>query len=123
MLLVGLRLRRRHAEEGPGLVGDVLEVDEAAALADHVEEITMLAGCSVGPFAGGALRRVLEPDIHRATRRVAHVAHQPVAALEAAGGEIVAAHCLGLPAQPTCKIGSDVAGHYAASRSETPPTG
>src|SRR5260221_10517908 len=34
--LTGLKLRlgSRHAEEGPGLVGDILEVEKAAALAD-----------------------------------------------------------------------------------------
>ena len=45
----------RQAEEGAGLVGDVLEVDQAAALADDVEQIAMLAGGGVGPFAGRAL--------------------------------------------------------------------
>lgn len=34
----------RHREEGPGLIGDVLEVDQAAAFADDVEEIAMLTG-------------------------------------------------------------------------------
>src|SRR5260364_134612 len=29
-----------HAEEEPSLVGDILEVDEAAALADDVEEVS-----------------------------------------------------------------------------------
>jgi hypothetical protein len=38
----------RHAEEGPCLVRDVLEVDEAAAIPDHVEEIAMLAGRGIG---------------------------------------------------------------------------
>lgn len=36
-----------HAEEEPSLVGDILEVDEAAALADDVEEVSMLAGSGV----------------------------------------------------------------------------
>ena len=41
------RLEWRHAEEKPCLVGDILEVDEAAALADHVEEVAMFAGRGV----------------------------------------------------------------------------
>ena len=45
----------RQAEEAPGLVGDVAEVDKTAAFADDVEEIAMLAGRGVGPFAGCAL--------------------------------------------------------------------
>ena len=48
MLLAWFRLGWRHAEKGPGLVGDVLEVDEATGLADDVEKIAMLAGRGVG---------------------------------------------------------------------------
>jgi hypothetical protein len=37
-----------QAEETSGLVSDVLEVEQAAALADNVEQIAMLAGGGVG---------------------------------------------------------------------------
>src|SRR3546814_3399824 len=40
----------RHRQEGARLIGNVLEVDQAAALADDVEQIAMLAGCGIGPF-------------------------------------------------------------------------
>ena len=43
-----IRLGSRQAEKAPGLVGDVAEVDEAAAFADEVEQIAMLAGGGVG---------------------------------------------------------------------------
>jgi hypothetical protein len=38
----------RQAEKGPRLVGDVLEVDQPAALPDNVEQVAMLAGGGVG---------------------------------------------------------------------------
>jgi hypothetical protein len=45
---VGFRLWSRQAEEAPGLNGDVVEIDKAAARADDVEQIAMLAGGGVG---------------------------------------------------------------------------
>ena len=38
----------RQAQEAAGLVGDVVEVDEAAAFADDIEQVPMLAGRGVG---------------------------------------------------------------------------
>ena len=110
---------RRQAEEDPGLVSDVLEVDEAAALADHVEEVSMLAGGGVGPFPGRAFGQVLEPDVHRAALGVTGIAHLPVVALATAVAEIVAAHRLGLSAEMLRKIGCVETSHHAASRSPT----
>ena len=46
---------RRQAEKAPGLIGDIAKVGEAAAFADDIEQIAMIAGRGVGPFAGGAL--------------------------------------------------------------------
>jgi hypothetical protein len=59
-----LRLGMRQAEEGSRLVGDVLEVDQAAAFPDDVEQVAMLASGGVSPFAGGPLRRLPESHIH-----------------------------------------------------------
>ena len=98
------RLRKRTR-----LVGDVLEVDQAAAFPDHVEQVAMLAGGGVGPFAGRPFRRLLEPDEHGAARRVAHVAHQPVAAFAPSGGEVVAAHRLGVARETVGQFGRVVA--------------
>ena len=38
----------RQAEERTRLVGDVLEVDQAAAFANHIEQVAMFAGGGVG---------------------------------------------------------------------------
>jgi len=38
----------RQTEESPRLVGDVLEVDKTAALANDVEQVAVLAGGRVG---------------------------------------------------------------------------
>src|SRR3546814_4506170 len=62
--------------------------------------------------------RILQPHIHRAARRVAYVADEPVAALAPASGQVVAAHRLGLTAETLCEIGCVLASHHAASRSE-----
>ena len=70
----------------------------------------MLAGRSIGPFAGGPLRRVLKTHEHRAARRIVDVADQPVAALAPAVGEIVTAHRLGLAREAVRQFGS-IAGH------------
>ena len=76
----------------------------------------MLAGRGIGPFAGGALRRVLEPHEHRAARGIVDIADQPVPPLALAIGEVVTAHRLGLAREAVCQFGG-VAGHHAASRS------
>jgi hypothetical protein len=46
--MVWLRLRSRKAEKVSGLIGDVAEFDQAAALADDIEKVTMLSGRRVG---------------------------------------------------------------------------
>jgi len=43
-----LWLRSREAEKVPGLVGDVAEFGKAAALADDIEKVTVIAGRRVG---------------------------------------------------------------------------
>jgi hypothetical protein len=45
--MVWLWLWSWQAEEAPGFVGDVVEVKKAAALADEIEKIAMLARCRV----------------------------------------------------------------------------
>ena len=41
---IRLRFGARQAEERTRLIGDILEVDQAAAFADDVEQVAMLAG-------------------------------------------------------------------------------
>ena len=109
----------------PGLVGDVAEVDKAAALADDIEEIAMIAGRGVGPFAGRALAgfRSFQPDEQGAAGRIPHVADQPVAALAAAVGEIVAAHRLGIARETVRQFGGVERHRHAAARSATRASG
>lgn len=56
----------------------------------------MLAGRGVSPLAGGTLRRFLEPHEHRAARRVADVADQPVSAFLTAIGEVVTTYAFAI---------------------------
>ena len=60
--------RKRRASSS-----DVAEVDQDRDFADEVEEVAVLAGGGVGPFAGGALAdcRSVQPDEQAAARRVA----------------------------------------------------
>ncbi len=115
----GLRVRAGQAQEAARLVGDVVEIEKAAALADDVEQIAVLARGGVGPFAGRAPSpTVLEPDEHGAPRCIADVTDQPVAAFAPTVGEVVAAYRLGLAREAMRQFGS-VARHHAASRSPT----
>jgi hypothetical protein len=43
-----LRCDARQAQEAASFIGDVVEIDETAALANDVEEIAMLSGGCVG---------------------------------------------------------------------------
>src|SRR5260370_37979434 len=97
--MVWLRLRSRHGEKAPGFVCDVVEVDKATAFADDVEEITVVAGRRIGPFACRALAgfRSFQSEEQAAARRVRDIADQPVAGLPARLGEIAAGHRLGQP--------------------------
>ena len=53
-----LRCRRRfgvgQTQKAARLIGDVAEVDETAALADHIEQIAMFGRGGIGPAPGGA---------------------------------------------------------------------
>src|SRR4029077_12528278 len=93
-------------EEAPRLVGDVLEVDQAAAFANDVEQVAMFARGRVGPFAGRAPGAfpALQPDEQGSAWRVADIAHQPITALATAVREVMSAHCLGLPGEAACKL-------------------
>ena len=50
-----IRFRPWQAQESPCLGGDVVEIGQAASLANDVEQIAMLARGGVGPLAGRAL--------------------------------------------------------------------
>jgi hypothetical protein len=43
-----LRFDARQAQKSAGFVGDIVEVDETATLANDVQQITMLAGGGIG---------------------------------------------------------------------------
>ena len=91
-------LKSRKREEASRLVGHVAKVGQAATQANDVEQVAMVAGSGVGPFAGGALPgfSALQPDEERAAGRVANVADHPIATLAATVREIAAAHRLGV---------------------------
>ncbi len=113
------RLGSWQAEKAPGFIGDVGEIGEAAAFADDIEQIAMLAGRRVGPFAGRTLARLrpAQPDEEGAPWCVADIADQPVAAFSPAVGEVVAAHRLGITREAVRQIGGLITHGYAAARS------
>jgi hypothetical protein len=69
-----------------------------AAQRDEIEKIAVLAYGRVGPFSAGAFAgfRPDQADVEAATWRVGDVADDPVVALAAAVGEVMAAHRLGI---------------------------
>jgi len=95
------------AEKAPCFIGDVGEVNQAAALADDVEEIAMFPAGGICPFTDSALARFcpLQPDEHRSAGRIANVAHCPVAALSSTVGEVMTAHSLGIARETLCQFG------------------
>ena len=123
--MVWFRLRSGQAEKVPGLVGDVAEIGKAAALADDIEEVAVIAGRRVGPFAGRtpAGFRSFQPDEQGAPRCIPHVADHPVATLATAVGEIMAAHRFGIAREPVRQFGGVERLRYAAARSATRTSG
>ena len=117
--MVWRRVGSWQAEKAPCFIDDVGEFSEAAAFADDVEQIAMLAGRRVRPFASSALARFRSSQSHekRAPWRVADIADQPVAALPPAVGEVMAAHRLGIARETVRQIGGLMAHGYAAARS------
>ena len=80
---------------------------QLAIQSDEVEQIAMLAGGGISPFAGGAFPAVRsnEADEQAAAGRVPDVADQPVATPAAAVGEIMAAHGLGITREAARQVG------------------
>ena len=88
------------ALEGRDVLG-IAQTGTGKTAAFTMPMITMLARGRVGPFAGRALAGLgaFQPDEHRSAGRVACVADQPVAALAASGGKVMAADRFRLTAE------------------------
>ena len=99
--------RTRQGEKGTRLVDGLAEAVQIAVAGDQIEQIAMLAGGGIGPFAGGAgtVIGTLQPDIEAAARRVLDIADDPVAARAASFGEVVTAHGLGIAREAARQIG------------------
>ena len=113
------RLRRFwQGEKGAGLVDGFGQVGEVAVEADQIEQIAVLAGRGIGPFAGGARTIIgaVQPDIKTAARRVLDIADDPVAARTTSVGEIVAAHGLGIARETARQIGGELITDHLAIR-------
>jgi hypothetical protein len=111
------RFRSWQAEEGSRLVEHVAQTLQPLVQGDEVEEIAMLAGGGVGPFAGGAFPSVrsCETNEQAAARCIDDVANHPVATPATAVGEVMAAYRLGITARQ-CAISA-----ACESMSLTPP--
>ena len=86
-------MRGRQGEEGAGLVHGRAERGRGAAVADQVEQVSVLSGGRVGPLAQQA--RAVQADEERASGRAVQIARDPVAALLLAPRQIAAADFLG----------------------------
>src|SRR3984893_2726424 len=110
--------RARQGEKGTRFVHNLTEAMEIAVAGDEIEEIAMLAGGGIGPFAGGAgaVIAALQADIKAAARRVHRVAGDPVAARAGAVREVMAAHGLGIAREAARQIGGGA--DHGASRDQ-----
>ena len=68
------------------------------------------------PGGAGTGFRSAKPDEHRSARRIANVAHRPVATPAPPVRQVMAAHSLGITGEAARQFGS-AAGHHATSRS------
>ena len=98
-----LRFGARQTQKASCLIGDIVKVNEAAALTDHVEQIAIFGRGGIGPMPGGAGTgfRSAEPDEHRPAGRIANVAHRPVATPAPPVGQVMAAYRLGIAGETT----------------------
>ena len=115
----GRRFGAGQREEASRLLGDLAELAQPAALADHVEQVAVLGRGGISPTPGGPGTgvRPAQPHEHRPAGRVADVAHRPVATLASTLRQVMAADRLGVAGEAPRQLGS-VAGHHA-----TPPMG
>jgi hypothetical protein len=116
--MVWLRLRSRHGEKAPGLIGNVAELDQTAAFADDVEQIAMFCAGGIRPSPGSTFAgfRSYQPDKERATGCVSDVANQPVPTFAAPVGKIMTAHRLGIARETVRQFGGWPNHGHAAAR-------
>ena len=108
----------RQTQKASCLIGDIAEVNKTAALADDIQQVTMFKRGRIRPVPGcaGTGIRSAEAHEHRPAGHVAHITHQPIAALPPAAGQIMSAHRLDVLGEAARKF-SGVAGHHTISRS------
>jgi hypothetical protein len=104
--MIRFRFGSWQAQEASCLLCHVVEIDQTASFADHVEQVAMLSGCRVGPLARWPLAGVtaFQADEHRAAGRVPDVADLPVIADATSVREIATAHRLGLAREAMCQL-------------------
>jgi hypothetical protein len=100
-------IRQGQAQEASGLIGNVLEVDQAAAFADDIEQVAMLSRGRISPFSSGTVAGQWpgQPNEHGSARCVMNVSHQPVMTLLPAVRQIVPAHRFGVLGKLARKLG------------------
>src|SRR5262245_31258707 len=115
------RLWPGQAKKPPSLAKHIVEINEAAALSDNVEQITVLASRCVRPFAGGAFtgRRSLQAHEHGSSWGVANVTNDPVTACVPPVREIMPAHRFGVLGEAAREI-RGLRGHEPAPRRRRP---
>ena len=101
LLLERGRLRKRRASSATSRKSRRPRHSRMTSRRSPCSPVAASVHLPAGPFA-----ELLEPDKHRAARRVVDVADQPVPPLAPAVGEIVAAHRLGLAREAARQFGS-----------------
>jgi hypothetical protein len=98
----------RQSEEPACFGKGVGEAIIPAAQRDEIEKIAMLPRCRILPVTGRAFagQRPDQADVEAAPRRVGDIADDPVTALAAAVGEVMAADRLGILREAVGDLGS-----------------
>jgi hypothetical protein len=101
------RRGRWQGEKAARFVHGLAEIAQVAVKTDQVQEIAMLAGRSVGPFAGRTRAGIgsAKPHVEAAARRVHDIADDPVMPLAMSVGEVMTAHGLGGAREAAREIG------------------
>ena len=93
--MLGLRrkLRWRQTEKATGLGEDIGKLKETATFPNQIEQISVLAGRSIRPFACRALPRIgpAQPNEHRPAGGIARIPDDPVSADPSPVGKIMPA--------------------------------
>jgi hypothetical protein len=94
-------------KEAPGFGKGLLEARQLAGATNEIEQIAMLAGCSITPFARATAG---EMHIEALSRRVGDITHVPIAAAAMPVRKVMPTDGFGVVRQASGELGGTFAG-------------